>query len=189
MGFRLQIQAEHGSEMLMNLHPEDKPSGGKAVLAFLIGLHNHCDGLEIDEEDPIMQAIAEWYRKLEQLAGGSFCPTCRALLDCMWADGGDPTEYREDEYEFYRKRCPGVGDDFTEEDFQRRVRDSGERWKPISEVIAGVQLFLGVFERSDLETLDGFYEPEYTKSDFEALLANLELLAKRGNTVVRLNFK
>jgi hypothetical protein len=106
----------------------------------------------------------------------------------MWGDGGDPTEYREDEYEFFRKRAPAVGDDFTEEMFVTMVRQSGEQWKPIGEVMRGVQLLLTVFEESTSEPLEGFYEPKDTIADFEALVANLELLAKRGNEVVRLNF-
>lgn len=188
MGFSLQIQAEYGGEILMNLHPEGKPSGGKAVFAFLSGLYNHCEGMWDEEDDPLMRTIYEWYRGLEQSAGASFCPTCRALLDCMWGDGGDPTEYREDEYEYYRKRCPNIGDSFTKEMFQEMLRQSRERWKPIGEVIRGVQWLVDLFERSKLEPLEGFYEPGDTKPDFEALLANLRLLAKRGNTVVRLNF-
>jgi hypothetical protein len=188
MGFRLQIQADYGGEMLVNVHPERKGSGGKAVLAFLIGLHNHCAGEKFIEDGPIMQEVSEWYRRLEQAYGSPFYSGCRSLLDCMWSDGGDQTEYHEDEYEFFRKRSPGLGDGFTMSDFQKWVAESRERWKPISEVISGVRIILKVFTRSEVEPLDGFYEPQYTELDFEALLSNLELLAERGNTVVRLRF-
>jgi hypothetical protein len=189
MGFKVQIQADYGSEMLLNVYPRSKSAGGKAVLAFLGGLQTYCDWAEDDAQKyPELKAVVEWYRLLEQSAEVSFCPICQALLDCMWGDGGDPTEYREDEYEFFRKRSPAVGDDFTEEKFKSWVRQSKERWKPIDDVMRGVQLLLEMFKNSTAQALEGFYEPEDTIPDFEALSANLDWLSMRGREVVRLNF-
>lgn len=188
MGFSLLIQTGYGGEALINRHPEGKPAGGGAVFEFLGGLQTLCDWTDNNSGYPDLKSVVEWYRKLERSAGVSFFPACQTLLDCIWGDGGDLTEYREDEYEFFKKRNTGVGDEFTEEMFQRMVRHSRESWKPIGDVIGGVRLLLNVFEHSKIEPLEGFYDPEYTKPDFEALLANLELLAERGNKAVRLNF-
>src|SRR4030042_3915918 len=104
MGLRLEIQADHGIELLSNVHPEGKPSGGKAVLALLIGLCNYCDDIKYSNDDKMMVNIFFWYKKLDQLTGGIIKEECRPLLDCMWGDGGDPTEYQEDEYELYKSR-------------------------------------------------------------------------------------
>jgi hypothetical protein len=106
----------------------------------------------------------------------------------MWGDGGDPTEYREDEFEFFRKRRPAGGDDLSEDMFQTMVRQSAEWWKPIDEVMRGVRLLIEVFESTEIEALEGFFEPDDTIPDLEALMANLDFLAKRENKVVRLNF-
>ena len=66
------------------------------------------------------------------------------------------------------------------------VEDAPKYWKPIGEVVRGVEMLLDLFKSKRIKSLSGFYEPENTIPDFEALYANLELLAKRGNKVVRL---
>lgn len=188
MGFRLHIQADYGSEILSNIHPDGKGSGGKAVFAFLGGLqllHDWNDGEE--HEFPDLQSVVDWYRALEKSAGMTFFPTCQPVIDCMWGDGGDPTEYKEDEFEFYRKRSPAMAN-LPEEDFREIVRASGERWRPIVEVAKGVDMLLDIFNRAKVEPLDGFYEAADTIPDFEALAANLDFLIGRGSQVVRLNF-
>jgi hypothetical protein len=187
MGFRVRIEADYGGEMLQNLHPENKPSNGKAILAFLLGLENFCSWT--DDKEKELKPIIDWYQKLDNASQSSLCTTCRPLLDCMWANGGDLTSYHEDEWEFYKKRYPSFTDSsFTEDMFKAMVRESQIRWKPIHEVINGVRYLLDLFKQSTPEPLEGFYDPNFSRFDFEALLVNLELLAKRGNKEVRLNF-
>ncbi|HVU13777.1 MAG TPA: hypothetical protein VHD90_21015 [Phototrophicaceae bacterium] len=188
MGFFLQIQADHGSEMLRNVHPEGKASGGNALLGFLVGLQNYCtwEQEQAKEYPELVPAIA-WFQQLEADAAEDLCDVCGALLDCMWGDGGDPTEYHDDEYAFYSKRYSGAPA-LTEEQFKRIVWDAPQHWEPIEEVMKGVRLLLGLLQDPACEPLAGVYHPEDTIPDFEALYANLELLAKRGNELVRLNF-
>jgi hypothetical protein len=104
----------------------------------------------------------------------------------MWGDGGDPIEYKENELDYYQKRNPGTNMDKLS--FQKYIKESGERWKPIDQVINGARFLTELFSRNDIEHLEGFYEPENTIIDFEALLFNLEILERRGNKFVRLNF-
>jgi hypothetical protein len=188
MGFSVQIQAEYGAETLQNIHPDGRFTGGKAILAFLMGLHNYCNSFKAGQEIyPGLEGVIEWYQQLDTYLSESLCTSCNSLLDCMWGNGGDSTEYSENEYEFYKKRtAPGL--EITEEQFHFMVHDSRQHWKPIEEVITGVQVLLNLFKSQSLEELEGFYDRQYTIPDFEALLANLEFLAKRHNHVVRLNF-
>src|SRR5688572_20115514 len=131
MGFRLRIEADYGNEVLQNDHPREHSSGGKAVLAFLSGLQSYCS-LEGEEEFPELQLIKEWYQHLDDAANSSLCAKCRALLDCMWGDGGDSTVYQADEWEFYKKRHANMIDDgFTEDMFKKMVQDYDLHWKPI----------------------------------------------------------
>lgn len=189
MGFSVQIEADRGSEVLQNLHPDGKLTGGNAVFAFLMGLLNYCswkrDGADIY---PGLEPVIEWYQQLDDTLSEPLCGLCDALMDCMWGDGGDSTTYYEDEYEFYKKRHLGVPS-ITEEQFRMMVREGDEHWKPIEDVLRGVQQLLNAFKSVTIKPLEGFYEPENTIPDFEALLWNLELLAKRGNEVVRLNIR
>jgi hypothetical protein len=187
MVFWLQIQADHGSEMLQNIYPDGKRTGGNAVLAFLVGLETYSTWNETKQDSyPELKAVVTWCRKLEILASASIFPICRALLDCDWSDCGDPTRWREDEYEFYKHR---MGDNLTtEEQFLAMVRDYDKHWQPIDKVMQGVRLLLDMFNRVNIEPLEGFYVPEDTIPDFEAFYYNLELLKKRGCQDIRLNF-
>jgi hypothetical protein len=128
-----------------------------------------------------------WYEKLEQAAEVELCRLAQPLLGCMWGDGGDHTEYREDDYEFYLYRV-GANTPMSEDEFITMLQLSIEHWKPLHEVRDAVKALLDIFQRISPDQLDGFYTPEYTIPDFEALHANLTLLAQRGNQVVRLNF-
>ncbi len=186
MSFQLKIQADYGKEMLINVHPLGKPSSGKAVMAFLMGLVNYNEEINSNNDDEPTKSILYWYQNLEQLAGESFKIIYKPLIDCMWGDGGDPIEYKEDEFEYYQKRNPGTNIDKVA--FQKYIKESGERWKPIDQVIKGVRILTELFSRNDIEQLEGFYEPKNTFIDFEALSFNLELLERRGNKFVRLNF-
>jgi hypothetical protein len=181
MGFQIQIEADHGSVILTNY-----PSGGKAVLAFLMGLNGYADSLESVDyyQQSGLEEVGAWYQALEQSAGVPFFPTCRAVIDCMWGDGSDHYSYREDDYDLYSRH----GASLTDEQFRLWVQQSETRWQPVGRVIEIVHLLLDVFERTSAEPLEGFYEPEDTIRDFEALLGNLELLASRKAQVVRLNF-
>lgn len=189
MGFRVQIEADYLAEVLSNIHPDGKPSGGKAVLAFLAGLEGYALSIRNpDDRCASLEDVDNWYRYVELQTGLSFFPTCQSLLDCMWGDGGDPMVYREDEYAFYVHRCDGHPS-MTEAQFVSMVRDYDKHWQSIADVIAGVQLLLKMFEDDRIESLEGFYVAEDTIPDFEALEANLLFLARRKNESVRLNFR
>lgn len=187
MGFSVRIEADYGSEILSNWHPDGKQTDGKAVLAFLTGLDLFC-GWSDDNytEDDISKNIVYWYQLFERTAEVRLCASCRSLLDCMWGDGGDHTEYHADDYEFYKYRASYL--QITQTQFQSWLQASEAHWKPINEVIDGVRLRLYVFRHAPIQSLEGFYVPEDTLPDFEALYANLNLLAQRGNQMIRLNF-
>jgi hypothetical protein len=183
MGFTVQIQADYGSEILSNY-----PMGGKAVFAFLMGLQTYCtwdDDGPLSQNIPGQRQIHAWYAGLDAVMGGNLCATCQAFLDSMWGDGGDSTEYREDEYDFYVKRG---GSTITEAQFLDMVRRYEEHWQPIDDVLGGVRALLHAFANPQVGTLESFYVPEDSLPDFEALATNLAWLADRGNDVVRLNF-
>lgn len=187
MGFSLEIQADYGSVKLGNNHPEGKPSGGKAVFAFLGGLDLLTTWEDDDSlEHPSLRPVVAWYRALEKSAGVALFPTCQPLLDCMWGDGGDSTEYGDDDFELFRENSGGF--EITEEGFHELVRAGRERWRPIPQVAKAVALLLEIFGRVKIEPMDGWYVPEDTIPDFEALAANLDFLITRGHEVVRLNF-
>lgn len=185
MGFRLTIEADYRSEVLQNIHPEGKDSGGKAVLSFIVGLSNYL-ALERDDN---LDDINQWYKKSEQITGYDYAPLYQSLVDCMWGDGGDSTEYQEEDYEFYLHRTNQKRGDFTQAQFRQFLTQYYERWQPIDKVIAGVDHLLQILVYPELEKLEGFYEPDATFSDFEALQHNLKLLKSRGNTTIRLNFR
>ncbi len=186
MGFWLRIESDSG-EILKNKYPGRDQIGGKAILSFLTGLSLFCDLAENKyENDPLMQAVKNWYRTLEIITNNKLCTVCRPLLECIWADQGEFIEYREDEYTFYLHR--NLGFHFTEVEFRQIVHDSKVSWKPIDEVLEGVQFLLNTFQNPSLITFEGNYEPEHTIPDFEALYLNLKLLVDRGNDEVRLNF-
>lgn len=181
MGFQVRIEADYGSEILSNY-----PSGGKAVEAFLMGLSGYDLTLTTGNRnsDPTLDKLDDWYRELERSTGVSLFPACRALVDCQWGDGGDHYDYRPDEYDLFLKRNP----EFSEEQFQGYIDAHNKTWQPIGEVIKGVRLLVEVFTHNEIAPLEGFYVPEDSIPDFQALLANLELLANRKAQVVRLNF-
>lgn len=178
MGFSVRIEADWGSEVLRNWHPDGKLTGGKAVFAFWASLNSYCLKLGVIHFD-------EWFERLDRLSPELLCIACRAFIECAWGDAGDHTHYGEDDFEFYKKRH---GVNLTEEQFLLNLQYARDRWQPIGEVIHSIQLLLDLFKSNPLEDWDGCYEAEYTIPDFEALLWNLELLANRGNEVVRLNF-
>jgi hypothetical protein len=184
MGISMVIEADMGAEKLTNRHPDpNKYWGGQAVFYFLMGLDNYCAWKS--GRSTHLEQIDNWYRALEQASDFSLCQTCKSLVDCRWGDGGDSTVYSADEYEWYKKRH---GDSTTEEQFNAMVLDWYESWKPIDEVLNGVQSLLRLFRQVSPQPLEGFYHPTTTIPDFEALAANLQLLASRGNETVRLNF-
>ena len=170
MGFTVNIESNYGGEILSNY-----PTGGKAVFALLSGLQTYC----MMNED-----IEDWYAQLEEKSGELFCEKCRELLDCMWGDGGDSSIYYEDEYEFYKKR----GGILTEEEFQDMVIYSRKAFQPTQKVRDAALFLLQLFKDKQPEPLEGFYQDEDTIPDFEALVANLDLLIQRGSQNVRLNF-
>jgi len=185
MGFKVQIEADYRSEILQNIHPHGKPSGGKAILAFLTGL----SGYTTPFEEPNLMYVDKWYQNAEVITKQSFFPICHPILDCMWGDGGDATEYEIYDYHFYLQRHQLTATNFSEADFQEWIRLDRKRWESISDVIKGVQLLLKMFSNHQVEALEGFYAPTDTIPDFEALEHNLKLLDSRGNTTVRLNFR
>lgn len=181
MGVSVQIEADYCTEILNNVHPDGRFTGGNAVYALWSGLNSFCmwrDGVSSWMYDH------EWFLQLEKFSIQPLSVACRAFVDCAWGDDGDGTNYQEDDYEFYKKRHPST----TEEEFLLNLKYAHESWQPIDEVIKGVQLLLSIFKSQPLEDVDGLYISEYAIPDFEALLANLEFLAKRRNNVVRLNF-
>jgi hypothetical protein len=189
MGFWLQIQADNGSEVLRNIHP-DGGIGGKAILAFLIGLSNYTHRLEDKSDDSAelsLSYVYDWFSRVETIMGKTFLPRCEALLESMWGNGGDPTEFREHEYAFFLHRNPSSRS-MSESQFQELVRSNQARWQPIEDVLHGVELLLEMFRQPGIEPLEGFYAPEDTIPDFEALQFNIRLLKQRGNSVIRLNF-
>jgi hypothetical protein len=186
MGVDVSIEAGFGAEKLINIHPDGRITGGKAVFAFLSGLSLCCDIPSKGEADSLNHVYV-WYEQLDRLQQQPLCVSCRELLDCMWGDGGDSTDYREDDYAFFLHRT-GSSTSVTEEQFRQMLRDSFEAWRPIDLVIAGVRKLLDLFQRGGIQELEGFFAPQDTIPDFEALLSNLEWLMKRGNDVVRLNF-
>ena len=158
MAFWLQIQADYGSESLQNVHPDREAAGGKAVCAFLDGLQVHCSWTEEDPRKHPELTAVEAWYRVLEQYTGTSLSSTCGAL----------------------LDCMwGEGDDPLE---------SSENWKAIDEVTRGVRILLDAFRNSKVQPLEGFYEPENTIPDFEALLANLELLARRGNKVVRLNF-
>lgn len=184
MGISVVIEADYGTEKLINRHPDPgKYWGGQAVFYFSMGLDNYCAWKS--GRGTYLERIDDWYQALDQASGFSLCLTCKSLVDCRWGDGGDSTVYSADEYEWYKKRH---GDSTSEEQFKAMVGRWHESWKPIDEVLNGVHALLGLFQEVSPQPLEGFYHPNTTIPDFEALSANLQLLASRGNKVVRLNF-
>ncbi|HEX2620741.1 MAG TPA: hypothetical protein VHL11_11345 [Phototrophicaceae bacterium] len=190
MGFGLTVEADWCREVLSNVHPDGKGTGGNAVFAFLGGLSLYCDwDIEKDQHRTNLLSVYEAFRQIDQAVTETLCETVQPLLDCMWGDGGDSTVYHEDEYEFFIHRSSGSGLTITLEEFQAMVRSYDKYWQPIESVIRGVQILLKIFRQISPEPLEGFYLPEETIPDFEALLINLNLLAERGNQKVRLNFR
>jgi hypothetical protein len=184
VGVSVQIEAGYGSETLQNSHPNGLHTSGKAVFAFWGGLNGFCMWRDGVGDWTRLKYVMAWYQQLEEFSPRPLCSICRAFVDCAWGDGGDPIEYHEDDYDVYKKRHPST----TEAEFLLYLQDSDQHWQPIDEVITGVQVLLNLFKSQSLEELEGFYDRQYTTPDFEALLANLEFLAKRHNHVVRLNF-
>ncbi len=185
MSFEARIEADNGAEILSNLHPDGKRTSGKAVFAFLSGLQTLCYWTASDNSTSLV-GIVEWYRRLETSANVQLCSTCRPLLDCMWGDGGDHTEYHQTDYEFYKHR--GGGSQISEADFLKFIQDTILHWQPIDKVIGAIQLLLTIFQNMTVEPLEGFFHPEDSRADFEALYANLKLLSQRGAQTIRLNF-
>ncbi len=103
----------------------------------------------------------------------------------MWSDGGDSVEYTEDEYVWFCKRR---GYELTEEQFKSLVQDSKNHWVDINVAIRGVKYLIELFKTLDLQPLDGCYDLQYTRPDFESLYEILEIFAKQRYGVVRLNF-
>lgn len=189
MGFDLSIEADDGAEKLLNIHPAGYLSGGKAVFAFLSGLSLYCT-VPPQSSTNSLQHVYTWYQQLDRLHQPPLCVGCRELLDSLWGDGGDETRYNEDEYEFFRHRLQTSGSQPpTEAEFLAMVRNSDQHWQPIGAVMSGVRTLLDRFRSDDPKSLEGFYQPDDTIPDFEALLSNLELLASRGREEVRLNFR
>lgn len=176
MGFTVRIESNNGEEILSNY-----PSGGKAVLSFLTGLKVYCI-LVVEDE------IRSWYADLEQQSEDVFCTRCHELLKSMWGDGGDTTVYRQDEWEVYKQRNPQMASMMTEESFKAMVTQYWEAFQPTEKVRDAIQFLLQLFKDKQPEALEGFYRAEDSIPDFEALLANLELLIQRGSLNVRLNF-
>src|SRR5207244_618266 len=90
--------------------------------------------------------------------------------------------------EFYIKQTANSGI-VTREEFLSLLQLAETRMKPLNDVISGVRLLILTFNLLTSTSLEDFYQQEDMIADFEALLANLELLAKRGNEEVRLNFR
>jgi hypothetical protein len=176
MGFTVSIESDNGAEILSNY-----PSGGKAVFAFLSGLQAYS---LLDDKDK----VAIWYKALEKQSGEKFSVKCRELLDCMWGDGGDTTVYGEDEWEVYKLRYPNIESMMNEESFKEMITQYWKAFQPTEKVRDGVQFLLQLFKDKEPEPLEGFYEKEDTIPDFEALVANLDLLIQRKSKDVRLNF-
>lgn len=115
---------------------------------------------------------------------------CRESLDYVWDDGGDETRYNEDEYEFFHHLMQKSGaQTLTKVEFLAIVRNYDQHWQTIAAVMSGVWILLERFGRSELRPLEGFYQPNDTIPDLEALLSKLELLASLGHEEVRLNFR
>lgn len=188
MGFSLRIETSSG-EALQNIHLRGELTGGSTVFAFLMGLLTYCDWDRTDDTGKSsLQHVFDWYQRLDKLMLNTLCITCQALMASIWGDGGDPTEYREDEYGFYLHRNANSGTKLSEAEFQAMVLTYDRAYQPIEDVLAGVQTLLGAFTENAIEPLEGFYVSESTIQDFEALQFNLEWLEKRSNDEVRLNF-
>jgi hypothetical protein len=189
MGFDLSIEADYGAEKLLNIHPAGYLTGGKAVFAFLSGLSLYCR-VPPQSSTNSLQHVYAWYQQLDRLHQPPLGVSCRELLDSLWGDSGDETRYNEDEYEFFHQRLQKSGaQPPTEAEFLAMVRNYDQHWQPIAAVMSGVRILLDRFSRDDRKPLEGFYRPDDTIPDFEALLSNLELLASRGREEVRLNFR
>jgi hypothetical protein len=190
MGFNVRIETD--GETLQNIHPDGgKGSGGKAVFNFLsiLSYYDSFKGEELNEDDGL-KASHDWFIEFEEKAGD--INKCRAFIDCMWGDGGDDTKYRQGDYDLFIKRhgaVRGDGVENTEESFLKFVKASEDAYQHIEDVIEGVRFLLDSFKKYAFES-NFFFMPEDPPylEDFEALLWNLEFLAKRGNTKVRLTF-
>ncbi len=174
MGFFVLIEGTY--DTLRNRHPEGKPSGGNAILAFLTGLAVYQDyfaSKEGNSDVSINQSVNEtmrWYQSVETNFHISFFPDCQALIGSIWGDGGKSIEcYSENDYEFYANPLTSSGA-ITREQFRELLQASRLCWKPITDVINGVRLLLDVFNDLNSTSFEGFYEPMDTIPDFEALL-------------------
>src|SRR5688500_6789079 len=146
MGFTVLI--ETGIETLSNRHPKGAYTSGKAVFAFLCGLESFC-ALSSAADVPSLQKMYAWYTQLTQLSTEDLCGKCKSLLDCMWDDGGDSTQYGDDDYEFYVSRH-SHHQSLTKDEYMKILRSNWETYQPIREVIESVQFLLEVIRNPSL---------------------------------------
>lgn len=191
MGFGLIIEAD--GETLQNKHPDDalRGSSGKAVFNFLSSLsyYDTCknDNLMLDNE---LMDTHTWFEIFEEKA--TSISECRALIDCLWGDGGDFTRYSESDYDLFIQRHGAIrsdGVENTRESFLEFIQKSQQAFQPIEDIITGLRFLLNNFKHHSFEPIY-FYQPEEPSyiEDFEVLILNLEFLEKRGNKRVRLTF-
>jgi hypothetical protein len=175
MGFTVSVEANNRSGVLSN-------GGGNAVLAFLSALDWYVKfGKEPDKD---FRLWYDWFKhfetKFDQPLGELFEP----IVGCMWADGGDHTQYSEAEYEWFCKRNPYI----SKEQFKILLKQNKERWSDIDAVMTEVKILIEAFKRGDLLPADGCYDTEYTLPDFEDVYEVLKVFKQFGYDTVRLNF-
>lgn len=186
----LQIQADYGREMLMNLYGDKKLPGGRPIFNLLVGIYGYIQGNWKKETD-LDQNINVWFHTLEHLNNEPLRDTYSVLVDHLWGTQDGPLEdYSERDFAAWLRRYPRdiEGRDHTEEDFKRAITYARAAWQPIDEVLDAVRRLLDLLKSPQLKDLDGFFVAEHSIPDFEALLENLMLLKSRDNEMVRLNF-
>jgi len=170
--FYAAIETDTG-EFLNVIRPDGR-IGGKAVLSFLLGLSGYCSksgDLELG-----------WFATLEARSSEPICQLLHPLLHSFYS--GD-WNYKEDEYEFFRRRAPEMS--LTEDEFREIMHQIIEKWTDLGLILSNVGELMKLVKEDELEA-SSWYVPRDTVTDFDALFQTLKMASERKAHRVRIRF-